>query len=1134
MILAVALTLSLCIASVPFALAVDSENWIATWAVQFLDNNWELAAKFAQSVSADILLANSEVGEQSPEEFNIVCQLYRNSFYNSLSAFMDDVSRASAAWLGTQNGADFCMVKYDPATDRYRLYNNRYKYFICRSDGQYPWCSKSAYEAWQNSGASLKPSASLLTGKLVDERSITYNNYELVSESCLLSYSNTQNLPFIRRTIKKDGKAIDVYVVGKATSSTLMVYCNSRGYPYVAYVDFGSTAAGNVTTNNYNQVIDKTTNSTTNNQVTNIYNTTTGPDYTGVLMDINNGILNIYDELGNLDTQDIYNVSYDYSDHSYNVTTYSSIYNTTNNHYDYEFNTYNIQYTYNNTYITYIGSTAEYQPKEWELYYELPDGRSSADLTEEDVAGLSFQFADCINYKKSAADTRLRALYHFDGNVNDVSYFSDKTSFTWNSGASITYMESNAFNGALYLDEKEHQFTITLPSNIGSGDFTLQWRYYQNNATTSNHNENYVTVGGQKVLSWSENYLYNGSGTQLAGISIGTWQELALVRNQGTVYVYHNGVKIGSVGLSGVLTNKLVFYFGSNSRGYSMLDELRLVKGALYTAGEAYTPTTVPYDTNQVLVLPDSPTVIPDNYWQIDKAQSPKLSFDFVGKSYTFSQLDPAATYSGYSIYPVSFVDGTSAAKKFYYPTSSCFSVLDGGLKLDCAGSFEAPIVFCDKNSFPPDAHMGVPSSSISYLFYLTYYKQNSSIDYSPLGVSRLDGSRLTGTYVVTALFSDGTSASSLIEIPSAPSLSSGSKYSIPFSCSLESGSNSLEFVVSNLGVSYGRTNSSNNYYYSTVVFAQTISLYGEAEVSYLEIVPGSVANDHKYITAIYDAEELQPNTAAIQTDIPINGYTVGGVRPTFPVRGDVWLPVEGSRISGVQVYNGQAWVETNARWWTGSRWIPIYAFDLVTLADMWDISSSEGSDVEVTPPITSESGFWNWWKKSWTDFTTKLFGVLQPGSGPGGSGSGSGSGSGDGRGFFEKILDTLADAISKLIEVLFDLIAEIFKMLLSVVTDMLSAIFSFVTDTVLGGISSFFSFFTDGSLFEFFESTQTIIDPEGNEVEQVVATLPEGVASVFAVFSGIILLLPWELRSLLIFGIAAAVLISVFKFVKA
>lgn len=156
-------------------------------------------------------------------------------------------------------------------------------------------------------------------------------------------------------------------------------------------------------------------------------------------------------------------------------------------------------------------------------------------------------------------------------------------------------------------------------------------------------------------------------------------------------------------------------------------------------------------------------------------------------------------------------------------------------------------------------------------------------------------------------------------------------------------------------------------------------------DIVYVEVVPGEQPNTgHEFINAIYSSDELQPNTAAIQSTIPVKGYTVGGVRPTFPERGDVWMPVEGSRISSVYIYNGQAWEETNARYWTGKRWIPIYAFDLVTLADMWDVGSSTGGD--VSPSISSEYGFWNWWKGQWLEFRQWLADNL------GGSGGGGGS----------------------------------------------------------------------------------------------------------------------------------------------
>lgn len=122
-----------------------------------------------------------------------------------------------------------------------------------------------------------------------------------------------------------------------------------------------------------------------------------------------------------------------------------------------------------------------------------------------------------------------------------------------------------------------------------------------------------------------------------------------------------------------------------------------------------------------------------------------------------------------------------------------------------------------------------------------------------------------------------------------------------------------------------------------------------------------------EFISCIYSSEEVKPNTAAVQSAIPVNGYAVGGVRPTFPVRGDVWFPVEGRRITGCYQYDGAMWRSVGCRWYTGTRWIPIYAFDIFTLADCWD--AADADNIDPTPPITSEQGFWNWFKGQWTDF---------------------------------------------------------------------------------------------------------------------------------------------------------------------
>lgn len=703
-------------------------------------------------------------------------------------------------------------------------------------------------------------------------------------------------------------------------------YCNCNGVLYAAYTPEAESSSVTNQQRPVNQVV---SGGSTTDVVTNVNNDNR-------VINNDDRTITIINENGDKITQDILNEYYNIDDHSYTVTTY----NTQNNTYNYY--TYNIQYTYNNTYVTYIGSTAEYQPKEWALYYELPDGRSSADLTEEDIAGLSFQFNDVVNYKRSATDTSLRALYHFDGNTNDSSYWSTQGDFTWNTGASITYMESNAFNGALYLDEKTHDFTITLPSNIGSGDFSLQWRYYQNSATTSTNMDNYVTVGGQKLLQWSEHTLYNGSGTKVGDLSVGTWQELALVRNKGTLYIYHNGVKLASVALSSVLANQIIFHLGPASKAYAMLDELRFVNFAIAQAGAAYTPTAVPYDTNSVLILPDGVFPVAEEHWEWDTTITPSFAIDL--STGFVPVVDFTTGSSPYAPYP--------SLGKIVRRRSSYFSVSDGFCSVNTLGAANTLAGYGSAYRFDSDGtNLFIPVDEFTGLWKNWKHKY-------------------FGTYTVSFVLSDGTIHSGTV------SVSNSNRVQSWVICG------PLKFCFIK-GAVYCQDSSSDEW--ATVLAFGLTSASNPVDLVYLEIVPGTQGNTgHKFVSAVYSSDEIQPNTAAVQSDIPIHGYTVGGVRPTFPERGDVWFPVEGSRISGVYIYNGQAWEQTNARWWTGKRWIPIYAFDLVTLQDCWDVTSSDGPGTEVTPPISSDYGFWNWWKAQWLDFRAWLEKALNNSGGSG------------------------------------------------------------------------------------------------------------------------------------------------------
>ena len=131
--------------------------------------------------------------------------------------------------------------------------------------------------------------------------------------------------------------------------------------------------------------------------------------------------------------------------------------------------------------------------------------------------------------------------------------------------------------------------------------------------------------------------------------------------------------------------------------------------------------------------------------------------------------------------------------------------------------------------------------------------------------------------------------------------------------------------------------------------------------------------------------------------------------------------------------------------------------------------------------------------------------------------------GDGDTNNFWNTNKKSFTDVLSSLLQTLLDFLTDILEKLLGLVKDLLSFLFDLLSSVVITGISDFFTGLKDSRLFDF--ATK---DDEGSAV-----ALPEGVAAVFAFFSGVILALPVELRSILLFGTAIIVLIGVIKIIK-
>lgn len=841
--------------------------------------DWHMSTYLASGMSDELdYYFRQETLEDLAEEWNLSYSQYGEGFF------------AQVGLLGNGYGCVYLVPDGDQVVDARRV--------LCNSDHVPILCEN--YES----------GAGRVDGALPDKWVPDVDTY--LNLGNLLSYEDLYN-----KAVEHDGIVLRVgeyyLIYSKARDKVL---ADPSGLVYKSRYDNGKWAAGSDRGDDgtvlENGVVVE---GDVEGNVTNI-------DLGDMTLTLPDGSINFIDK-----------IIYDESTKTYHIDAHDE-YNTTINNY------YTWNYYINYTSITYIGQTEEYN-KYYEVYYELPDGRDSADLTKEELEQLNLSI-DVIPYGRSADDTSLRSLYHFDGDTRDSSYWNYCTDFTWNTGASLTYMDAGVFEGALYLDETEHDFTFTLPSMLSAQDFTLQFRYYQSN-TLAPVTDSYIQLGSSTVLQMSGGYFSNAAGTQLATTPVGSWNEIALIRDSGTIYIYLNGVCIGSEANTTAFDNTITFHFGDEQQTFKYFDELRVLNYALQTGGANYECTSVPHDTNLALVLPDSALPVADEYWDWDTTIEPVWAEDF-----TIGYNDVFKTSS--------FSASNDCLGNVYYDANTRTSVIQN------VGS----TILQDKNSafwdddwrnFSSGGGLCIP---ISFVNGSTYYDIiNGQIHPA---YSDFKGKQLTFT---------------LVDV-------SGEFYSLTFEAAYPSSwCSALASASFDWGTIYYQDIKINNGLTHIWILPNQGS---SVEFVYAELVEGDTPNvNHEWVESvtILDKEDLHNPTLAVRTDLDITSYQIGGVRPSVPTKGQVWALVENERIVSIQIYNGQAWEGVDGRIWTGSRWIPASSYNIVTLQDMYDI-------VDATPDfeyIYTESGFWSWWQKSWNAFTDKLFKVL----GSGGTGSGGG-----------------------------------------------------------------------------------------------------------------------------------------------
>ena len=728
----------------------------------------------------------------------------------------------------------------------------------------------------------------------------------------------------------------------------------------------------------------------------NIVGKTDNPDETGAQTGIagNTSIFNI--NSGNVTFHDaskatISGCTYDTVDNVYNIQLVSTAQAA------YESSAYsNIEFQFNvdSTNITYIGT----QPEDnvyFTVYYKLPDGRSSADLTKEELEQLNVSM-DVVPYIRSADDTRLRCLYHFDGYPwVDSSYWNYCTDLTFTEGATINSLlvdTDENFGGAMYLDERPHEFTITLPSNVTAGDFTLVYRYYSS-YTECITPDSYVKVGADTLLQWDGRMYYDPAGTQICMMPIGSWSEVALIRYNGVIYMYLDGICRSSIPNTDSLSDKITFYFGDTQQTYKELDELRFYNVAAAPAGRDYTCAGAPVDTNLSLVLPDQTVPIADEYWSCTNNDQTNLlsqygldwwddqhgdtgllsgNFNLIDRgptsctSYAYSKgvyVDGVKNNFG-SYGSVTLGSNSSGSYSKSFPAFPSLNTYDNVLSYNTSSSGTSFTQLSSYSSFYPVAC----NNNTAFLIcpFIRFGSFSSDMQSLSSGLSE-------GTYTFSMVDADGNVGSYTFDLSVSNPLNLGTLGKSDTSTLSYYFSYSDDFQFNGYIISFfvNRTHFESNIPNYTAYCGLMIYPTADAgEFVYLELVEGSETSlNAEFVSGIagIDSADLNTPTLAVRSEIAVNNWQIGGVRPLLPARGQVYALVEGGYITSLQQYNGSAWVEVDGRIWTGKRWIPYNYYNVITLSDMFDITDASGK--RGYEYIYTDSGFWDWFQNQWLDF---------------------------------------------------------------------------------------------------------------------------------------------------------------------
>lgn len=380
---------------------------------------------------------------------------------------------------------------------------------------------------------------------------------------------------------------------------------------------------------------------TNNNSSTTNYNT------------VNSGTTNHYSIINTT------NRTFNYT--TYNQTTNNYVrntYNYTNYTYNYDYNYYTVNvdnsthYVIDNVnYITVLYPTGETVKDEngndvpeydyTDIYYQLPDGRNSYDLSASDIWGTYFVYNVTGCEKVAEDDGTTLGLWHLDGDLKDSSYhagaivpsfgsmvFKDSADFSSESFGKCLYGNTTSFGQCFSFHQNELagntlEFVVYFPdadglifscpsSSIVSSDFTGEQLFVLPKSSDLHYFylKLALSSGFHSICIQFDSFSIDNI---LSGNPFTLYVDGSLFNSNSLYYDYFYAKKtrkpLTSFPISLGNYENTVFCGPYFNVGFlndtQFLDEVRLSRGHLHSSN--YTPSLQPFDTNSVLVLPSDP-----------------------------------------------------------------------------------------------------------------------------------------------------------------------------------------------------------------------------------------------------------------------------------------------------------------------------------------------------------------------------------------------------------------------------------------------------------------------------------------------------------------------------------------------